>query len=315
MMRTAWVALRARLEASRTRWVQVRVTRQGVWVLVALVAVSVAALNTGNNLLYLVISAMLATLVVSNVLAEWNLRGLEARFALPRELFAGEPAVGRVWLANRRRWGAAWTVAVELRGAAGERLAGRAFGPVAPGGEAELSCEWVLARRGEHTVRALHIRSAYPFGWFERWWERPVDGVLLVYPAPTGGAVAGGRPVADGDGAEAERGGGDGDLRAIRPFRDGDPVRAVHWPTSARVGAPMVVDRAARHADDAVVELGAGEGPGFEAAVGAATGAVLAHLRAGRRPTLRIGGRTVEVPRGADRRAVLLGALARAGGP
>jgi uncharacterized protein (DUF58 family) len=313
MMGGVLARLRARVEASRAGWVQVRVTRQGLWVLLALAAVSVAALNTGNNLLYLVIAALLATLVASNVLAEWNLRGLDARFALPREIFAEEPAVGRVWLANRRRWGAAWLVAVELRGAAGERLAGAAFAPVAPGGEAELPVEWVFSRRGEHVVHALHIRSAYPFGWFERRWERAVGGTVLVYPAPVGGAVVGGRPVAVGEGAEADRGGGDGDLRSIRPFREGDPVRAVHWPTSARARIPMVVDRAARHSDDAIVELGAGEGPAFEVSVGVATGAVLAHLRAGRRPTLRVAGREVEVPRGADRRAALLGALARAG--
>ena len=65
------------------RWLRpprtLRPTRAG-WAFFAITfGVGFAALNTGNNLLYLVLSLMLAFLVLSGVLSESALRGIEVR--------------------------------------------------------------------------------------------------------------------------------------------------------------------------------------------------------------------------------------------
>ena len=87
--RTPRKGLRRRL----TRWLRppriLRPTRAG-WCFFAITAcVAFAALNTGNNLLYRVLSLMLAFLVLSGVLSESALRGIEVRRSEPGELFAG----------------------------------------------------------------------------------------------------------------------------------------------------------------------------------------------------------------------------------
>jgi uncharacterized protein (DUF58 family) len=80
------------------------VTKVGViYVLVTLV-IGIAALNTANNLLYIVVAAMLAAILVSGVVSAWVLRGLELEVSLPEHVFAGQPVVGRVVLHNRRRF-------------------------------------------------------------------------------------------------------------------------------------------------------------------------------------------------------------------
>lgn len=79
------------------------VTRAGiVYVLVTLV-IGIAALNTGNNLLYIVVAAMLAAIIVSGYVSALVLRYLELDIHLPEHVFAGRPVMGRIVLRNPRR--------------------------------------------------------------------------------------------------------------------------------------------------------------------------------------------------------------------
>ena len=79
------------------------VTKAGVvYVLVTLV-IGIAALNTGNNLLYIMVAAMLAAILVSGVVSALVLRGLQLDVRLPEHVFAGRPVVGRIVLRNARR--------------------------------------------------------------------------------------------------------------------------------------------------------------------------------------------------------------------
>ncbi len=79
------------------------VTKAGiVYVLVTLV-IAIAALNTGNNLLYIVVAAMLAAILVSGVASAWVLRWLELDVRLPEQVFAGRAVMGRIVLRNPRR--------------------------------------------------------------------------------------------------------------------------------------------------------------------------------------------------------------------
>jgi uncharacterized protein (DUF58 family) len=79
-------------------------TRAGVvYVLVTLV-IGIAALNTGNNLLYIVVAAMLAAILVSGVVSAMVLRSLELDVRVPEHVFAGRAVSGRIVLRNARRW-------------------------------------------------------------------------------------------------------------------------------------------------------------------------------------------------------------------
>ncbi len=88
------------------------VTKAGiVYVLVTLV-ISIAALNTGNNLLYIVVGAMLAAILVSGVASAWVLRWLELDVRLPEHVFAGRAVMGRIVIRNPRRWLPSFSVRV-----------------------------------------------------------------------------------------------------------------------------------------------------------------------------------------------------------
>ena len=98
-----YLARRVAIERLRQTF-HYEVTKAGVvYVLVTLV-IGIAALNTGNNLLYIVVAAMLAAILVSGVVSALVLRGLELQVRLPEHVFARRPVVARIALRNPRRF-------------------------------------------------------------------------------------------------------------------------------------------------------------------------------------------------------------------
>jgi uncharacterized protein (DUF58 family) len=83
--------------------VDYEVTRAGIIYVVATMLIGIAALNTGNNLLYIVVAAMLAAIIVSGIVSAIVLRDLQLDVRLPEHVFAGRPVLGRIQLRNPRR--------------------------------------------------------------------------------------------------------------------------------------------------------------------------------------------------------------------
>jgi len=80
------------------------VTRAGIVYVIVTLVIGIAALNTGNNLLYIVVAAMLAAVLVSGVASAWVLRYLELDIRLPEHVFAGRAVAGRIVVHNPRRF-------------------------------------------------------------------------------------------------------------------------------------------------------------------------------------------------------------------
>lgn len=255
------------------RWNAVRPTAAGVWLLLVLSGLTFGAVNTGNNLVYVVLSTLLAVLVVNNVLAEWNLRQLRVERVLPSELFAGDPATGRLVLINPRRWGGAWLVTVEERDAGAAKAR---FAHIPAGGRGEEPASWTFPERGLARAERMRLSSRFPFGLVTRWHEVDVPAEILVYPGISRGRVlAGDQGLGDATQARPARE-GVGDLAGLRPYQAGDPVRRLHWPTAARTQALWIVLRAAEAGGQVVVHVGPGE-----AGIRDACGEVVLHTRRG----------------------------------
>jgi len=76
-------------------------TREGIVYLATAMVIGIAALNTGNNLLYIILSAMLAAVLVSGIASWVVLRGLKLEVSLPAHIFAGQNVMSRLHLRNR----------------------------------------------------------------------------------------------------------------------------------------------------------------------------------------------------------------------
>jgi len=80
------------------------VTRVGIVYMVGVVLIAIAALNTGNNLLYIIVATLLGTILISGVASAVVLRALELDVRLPEHVFAGHPVAGKALIRNPRRW-------------------------------------------------------------------------------------------------------------------------------------------------------------------------------------------------------------------
>jgi len=309
--------------AALSRWLRpprtLHPTRAG-WCFGAITfAVGFAALNTGNNLLYLVLSLMLSFLVLSGVLSESALRGLAVGRRVPGELFDRGVARIGIEISNRQRRIPAFAVVVEDRvreHGAPERAAGRVFALRIGPGESEVrSYRFTPRGRGEIRFEGFQVYTRFPFGLFSKALRLDAPETALVFPAVEPVAVPpslGSRR--DPGERHAGRGEAGAEVSGVREYAPGDPVRRIHWPSSLRRGALVVREVRSQQQDEIEVRLRtAGQRPGesFERSVSWAASEVVAFLRAGTRVALRTDATRVAASDGPAQRARLLGLLAR----
>lgn len=308
------------------RWLRLprrlRPTRAG-WIFFALTfGVAFAALNTGNNLLYLMLSLMLAFLALSGVFSEAALRGIEVRRRLPREIVAGEPARVVLEVTNAQRRAAAFAVAVEDRvreSATGrvERAAGRVFLlRIGPRETRTGAYAFRASGRGELEFTAFHVYTRFPFGLFQKSLRIDRRAPALAYPPLVG--VAGRAETVHLDrreeGSRSARGGPGDEARGLRAFAEGDSARRIQWRASLRRGALLVRDLEPERDPELEIHVATrGRAPGveFEQAVSSAAVQVVEQLGAGRRVALRTDATRLPAGTGARQRERLLVFLAR----
>jgi uncharacterized protein (DUF58 family) len=83
--------------------VRYELTREGILYIISVLIIGIAALNTGNNLLFIIVAAMLAAVLVSGIASTVVLFGLNLNVAIPEYVFAGKPCIGTVTVRNRGR--------------------------------------------------------------------------------------------------------------------------------------------------------------------------------------------------------------------
>jgi uncharacterized protein (DUF58 family) len=219
----------------------IRITKVGLWFVLFTLIVAVAATNTGNNALYLVLAAMLALLVVSGLVSRRNVRGLEVEVTPPRDVYARRPALLAFAVGSRARRVPRWLLLVAADPRGPWRLVERLGAGETAGGALDL----LFARRGLARLEALHVASLFPLGLFRKGMRYPLGVEVLVYPElfPPGEveiAAAG----LSGDRSTARPGWGH-DLHALRAFRQGDDPRGIHWKKSAQMRALVYQEREA----------------------------------------------------------------------
>lgn len=219
-------------------------TRVGAYYLAFIAILSLAAANTGNNGLYLVLAMMIAVLVVTQLAAAANVRRLEVRLSTPEEVFAGQPATFGLEIRNGSRLLPSWLLMLTLdpRDIAPPPAPSRRSTPfLVPSlgrrAAARGHLEMMLRHRGRRRIRYVHLTSLFPIGTFRKGRRYPVDLELLVYPElfapfsslPVQSAKRGEEPT--------RRPGWGHELLGLRAYRQGDDPRWIHWKHSAKTGA------------------------------------------------------------------------------
>jgi uncharacterized protein (DUF58 family) len=214
-------------------------TRAGGLLTLSIVALGFATLNTGNNLLYLVLGGLLGLIMLSGWLSEQVLRGLHIRRRLPHSAVAGDPIRISYEVTNLKRHFP--TLAIEL---IEKRFPVPAFLSAAwPGKMGVARGEFRATRRGILRFGKLTVRTSFPFGLFVKERDLTVPATLIVWPRsdrPVREPVRAGERVRRIGTTTTGVAVGRGEYRSLRGYQPGDDPRDVHWRSTARTGVPVV---------------------------------------------------------------------------
>jgi uncharacterized protein (DUF58 family) len=254
-----WVALTiVPVLARRTplRWlayqIDYKLTREGMVYLAGILIVALAAMNTGNNLLFMVLGCLLAGILISGLLSRLVLSGVDVRLELPEHIFAGRPIMAIAELQNTKQTMPSFSVLLVseekprpkkqiVASAIPNILAHPVYFPHIPHQKtARQSVELAFPARGVYRQDVLGLRTKFPFGFLQK--TRRIDSGVeaLVYPSvePTGEFFEI-LPLVTGELESYQRGRGN-DLYSIRDYQFNDSARHVDWKASARTGLLQV---------------------------------------------------------------------------
>jgi len=215
------------------------VTRTGLMFAFGIVLLAFMSVLSANNLLFLILAAMLAVLGISGFVSKLGLSGLEIDIVLPEHISARRKIRAAVRLKNLKRWMSSF--AIHVAGSADAGFNCSLFFPVIPrGATIEEPVELYFPLRGRWRERSFEFTTRFPFGFAERREEVTTRHDILVYPCLDG------RPEFEdlltsisGD-LEARRRGQGHDFYRIRPYDALESSRHVDWKATAHTGALQV---------------------------------------------------------------------------
>ena len=195
-------------------------------------AIGVAAINTGNNLLYLIVGMMLSLIMVSGVLSEQSLRHIKTEWNFPARIFAGQPVLARLRVTNGKRRLPSFSFRVEEE--KGGVLSMYIY-KLSAGETTSASYPTSFPRRGYQRLLPLVIRTSFPFGFFLKNFVRPQEQKVLVYPRilaflPRVETA----PASMGRSNDRRQRGSSATPENLREYTMLDDARRIHWKASAR---------------------------------------------------------------------------------
>jgi uncharacterized protein (DUF58 family) len=273
---------------------RLKFTREGKFFVGITLGLGFAAINTANNLLYLLLGMLLALIVVSGVMSELSLRDLTVVRRLPLRAQVGRPHLVEIEVYNHKRRTPSYAIEVEdLR--AGQPADKRCFFlKISPRSAQVAAYRRTPTRRGRDVHVGFRIATRFPFGLFEKSREVVAEGHLVIYPAvdPVRPAPA---PAGRASGANHVGGRGHGEeFLGLRLMREGEDPRDVHWRKSAATGQLVLRERARETRPDVTLTLDSVQPRGtgdewlasFERRIREVASRAVAHLKRGDRVTV-----------------------------
>jgi len=255
-------------------------TTGGAVMLVLIMIVGFSAWNTGNNLLFIVLSFLIATLIVGFFAGNICLKKLDVKMRFPDTIFAGEATPILVSINNRKRIFPAFSIVAKVRGQERERSIadddlktifprwiaewmGRAsivrrtldhFVYIGVKKTVESKARHTFPNRGRLIIKDFELSTKFPFGFFNHRRRLPArETDLVVFPHPM--AISHDFqeiPLETGKFAANKRGVGE-DLLSLRDYRPNDDLRHIDWKATARARVLTVREFAAE--DDKLVTV------------------------------------------------------------
>lgn len=244
-----YLARRAALERLRFA-MRYELTREGAIYLIACIVIAIAALNTGNNLLFMVVATMLAAVLVSGGFSTWMLLNVDLEINVPEHVFARQTVSGRVTVRNRGHF-SLFSIQVipanqkrrknEKTSPSNSILGSSLYFPwLGPGQARSESVDLRFERRGCYSQKELGVATRFPFSFLKKTRVIRLEREIIVLPSVEHSQdFLETLPMIVGEFESFVPGRGH-DLYRIREYSPGDPARHIDWKSSAKAGSLML---------------------------------------------------------------------------
>jgi len=216
-------------------------TKAGIVLLVLALSIGIAAYNTSSNILFIALSLLLATIILSGMLSLLNFRRTAWRLCMQPPFRAGQPAVIALEVHNGKSFLPTYSLAFEFRAASGDTGRMVLRHRLDPGDTRRMEWTFTPQRRGRELIEMAGVGSEFPFGFLNKHFGGRIDREVYVWPARVSYeanllAVAAPNSV----GEVLNRAGAGNDFVNLRKYQLGDSVRHIHWKATARQRKLMV---------------------------------------------------------------------------
>ncbi len=237
-----------------------------------MVIVAFSAWNTGNNLLFLVLSFITSAMVVGFFVGNFCLKKLDVKMRFPETIYANEPTPILVSLHNRKRIFPAFSIISEVRGKnrtnsvifhdlkkiLPEKWAERLSRPpvvkhtldyfvhVPKKDFIENKVEHIFKQRGRFIIKDFELSTKFPFAFFRHRRRLPAQRAeIIIFPKLEKlDAELFDLPIDAGKLTSKKRGMGQ-DLLTLRDYQPLDDLRHIDWKATARSNRLTVREYAA----------------------------------------------------------------------
>ena len=221
-------------------------TISGYFLIIISLAIGVAAYNTSSNILFITVSFLLSSLVLSGVLSSLNFAKLSWRLIDQSPYRVNRKAFVRIEVSNAKRFLTTYSIwfdmIADLSGIKGRVPLARRLNP-----DRSVSLEWAFLpkKRGLERISIKSIGSQFPFGFLSKFMPAKKKVSVYVWPervdysfSPIGGSQI------NFEGRTLKRKGTGEDLIGIREYQIGDPRKNINWKATARRQRLMVREMA-----------------------------------------------------------------------
>ncbi len=217
-------------------------TTVGVVLIVLSFGIGMAAYNTSSNILFMTLSLLLSSLLLSGILAWINFKGTQWRLNLEPHFRVGEVTPIRIELSNDKKLLPTYSLWFRVKAKVSrESKCIYLHDRLDAGTTRELNWILELKNRGTEIIEVAGLETQFPFGFLRKVIGGGISREGVVWPrridykfSPKLGK-RGHQP-----GNTLRKPGSGPELINLRSYKVGDPQRLVHWKASARQQRLMV---------------------------------------------------------------------------
>lgn len=284
----------------------IKITKAGwIYILITIV-VGFAAVNTANNLIYILASALLSYMLISGVFGRKNILALNVDIIFPDESFARTPTPITIRITNRHKRLAAFLIQVHLPDQS-------VFFPFVPADSpTERTIEIIPPRRGPYVIEKVYISSVFPFNFFTRFKKVPESFETIIFPKPKRCSIPsiGARFHQRSGDQTLHVSGDDPELLSIRDYLPGDPIKRIHWKSTAKTGRVKTKVFAAASWQHTMIDFDRAPIADPEERISCVTFVIIQSFKAGKAVGLNIDGETLSPRHSIGHKRILLKKLA-----